>query len=106
MSSTRSMSSSMPMRDIRPGASNMEIGLIFLGVIICLIFLGVIIFLFLRKKNTNQQSVSAANSQNSSVTSSNFAKINYDRQQEELKKQTQNSALNTPYITSAYNNYI
>jgi hypothetical protein len=87
-------------------ASNKEMGLIFFGVIISLLILGLILFLFYRRKKTiNKQSINPTPT--SPANSSTFAKLNSDRQQEELKNQIQKSSLNTPYIsTSSYNNMI
>jgi cytoskeletal protein RodZ len=80
-------------------ASYKEIGLIFLGVIIVILILCLIVHFFTKKNNKKQPTLSTA----SVTNSSNFAKLNYDRQMEELKKQTENSSLNTPYITSSNN---
>ena len=74
-------------------ASNTETFLIFFGIIILLLVLGLTIYLFMRiRKNKKYLEISQP------TTSSNFSKLNSDRQEEELKKQTSTSSLQTPYI--------
>ena len=86
-----------------PPASTNEISLIFIGVIFILLIAGFITFFFLRRKNSSS---STSKSTPSPTKFSNFAQINFDRQQEELKKVTMNSSLNTPYITTNSNNLL
>lgn len=80
-----------------------EIGLIFIGIIIIILIVFLIVHFFIKKRNDNKQSISTSSSASNATNSSNFAKLNYDRQMEELKNQTKNSSLNTPYVTSSNN---
>jgi hypothetical protein len=89
MSSTLSNLSSN--KQLSPPASYKEIGLIFLGCVIALVIL-VLIFNFFSKKNKDSSNTS------SPTKISNFSQLNSDRQEEQLKRQTKISSLNTPYI--------
>lgn len=83
-----------------PPASYKEIALICTGVIISLVILGLVISFFFRKPKDASQATTVTSSASKVST---FAQLNYDRQQEELKKQTESSSLNTPYVTSSNN---
>jgi predicted cation transporter len=87
-----SLSTSSISTSLSPPSSYKEIGLIFLGIIISLVMLGLIVSYFLRKK---KQSIPSS-SPSPSRTTSNFAQLNIDRQNEELKMKM--SSFNTPYL--------
>jgi len=79
---------------LSPPASYKEIGSIFLGIIISLVMLGLIVSYFLRKKKQSMPSSSPSPSR----TSSNFAQLNVDRQNDELRTKMKTSSFNTPYV--------